>query len=587
MILVLNLRQLLNGNKLNIRFLCYVILIFNLNNYYSQYAEVLKNEKGIFYIHTLEEGNTLYGIQQWYGCDVDELLLANPGIERGLVNGTVVYVPVKRKTIQHTVQKQETLYGLSKIYFVSVDSIIQQNPEAENGLKVDQKLTIKNAVARIAIVETTNKSPQESSNQLTNSLKISFSDSIVEHTVLSQETMYTIAKRFMIPVQSILDINGFTSTKLNVGQKIKIPIKKENLSPVPTRTPIKILETNTASYWSENLPSNPRIAILLPLNLDSLTTVPKNVSNFALDYYIGLKIALDSLEKSGYNAQIKVIDYYQKGRNMNEVIAIEKLASYDLIFAPFDKKEGEILHAWSIGKPIHIVYPTSMTPSAIKNNPLALSYSTTNEQLIVGLAKKMRSLSGRVVLIKSDKPEESWMQNLFTNTYRFESKSNDNTLIEATWKNFRQFEQIGGEMYFVYLSTDKVKVQELLKMYSDIENFTVVGLKDWTEWKEVNADIKNKYKFICVSQNQFEYDDEEIKLFHRQFRNAKQADLNKTICLGYDITKNVLEYLRTKTPQFGLISNFNPVLRNATDGYENSAGIPIFFQEFKTLNFEK
>jgi LysM repeat protein len=588
MTLAQNHQQLLNGNKLKIKILFLFILLFTLNNISAQYAEVLKKEDGVFYIHTVEDGNSIYGIQRWYGCSIDDLLKANPGIERGLTNGTVVYVPVVRKTISHVVEKQETLFKLSRMYDVSVDSIIAQNPSTENGLKIDQKLSIRNAVPRIVIAETINPEPILNATNVAGNVRLTFSDSVVEHTVLPQENMYTIAKRFMIPVQRILEYNQLNSTKINAGQKLKIPLKKENLSPVPTRTPVKITPLITNSMkWGEKLPQSPKIAILLPLNLDSLSEVNKSVSNFGLDFYIGAQMALDSLEREGYSASVKIIDYYQKGKSFIDIVASEKLSSYDLIFAPFDKKEAELLHNWSLGKQIYIVYPTSVSPTVVKKNPFALTYSTTNEQLIMGMAKYCRTLPGRIVVIKNEKTDENWMQNIFSSTFRNESKNSDSPLIEATLKNYKQFEQIGGPIYYVFLSTEKEKVLPLLTSYQTSENFKVIGLKDWTEWKEVNATIKNKFTFLFAAPNQFEYDDESIKLFHKKFRNSKQADLTKTVCLGYDVTKNVLSYSWQKQIQEGVISFLSPTLRNETDGFENAAFIPVIFEQFKTRNLLK
>lgn len=587
MILVQNLRLLLNGNNLIIKILTSFILIFNLSYSSAQYVEVLKKENGIFYIHTVAEGNTIYGIQGRYGCDAEELLKANPGIERGLVNGTVVFVPVKRSTVSHTVQKQETLFGLSKLYDVSVDSIINQNPSAENGLKIDQKITIRNAVPRKSNSEITNTEPQPIVDQQ-EVTPPSFTDTIIEYTVLPQETMYTIAKRFMIPVQRILDINQLSSSKVAIGQKVKVPIKKENLLPIATRTPDKTNPSvNPFKSWGEKLPEAPTIAILLPLNLDSVPEINKNISNYGIDYYIGIQMALDSLEKYGFTAKVKVIDYIQKGKDLISILNAEKLSTYDLIFAPFDKKEAEILHSWSLGKDIHIVYATTISPYIVKNNPLALTYSTTNEQLIIGMAKYLRQTSGRVVLIKNEKSDELWMQNTFSSAFRMESQDTDFQLIEATWKNYKQFEQIGGEIYFVYLSNEKEKVITLLSQYQLSENFHLVGLKEWTEWKEVNSTVNNKFKFQYAAPNQFDYEDENIKVFHRKFRNAKQADLNKTICLGYDVTRNVLQFIQEKTTQQGIISSLCPILKKDTDGYENTATVPVIFEHFKSRNLIK
>jgi len=580
--------QQLNGNNMIIRILIIFFGIITSSKLSAQYAEVLKNEKGIFYIHTIEEGNTVFGIHNWYGCSVEDLLKSNPGIERGLVIGTVIYVPVTLRTVQHTVQKQETLFGLSKLYGVSVDSIIAQNPSTENGLKIDQKLSIRNAVPRIAIAEKSNPEPISNQTIEAENIRLTFSDSVVEHTVLPQENMYTIAKRFMIPVQRIMEYNQLSSTKINAGQKLKIPLKKENLAPVPTRTPVKIspLIANPIK-WGEKLSKSPKIAILLPLNLDSLSEVNKNVSNFGLDFYIGVKMAIDSLNHAGYSATVKIIDYNQKGRSFADLLSNENLASFDLIFAPFDKKEAELLHNWSMDRKIHIVYPTQVSHEIVKNNPLALTYSSQNESLINGLAEYCRKLPGRIVLIKNEKTEEHWMQNTFSSAYRNLSNDNDTPLIEASLKNYKQFEQLGGLIYFIYLSTEKEKVLPLLTNYQSSENFKIIGLKDWLEWKEVNATVQNKFTFMFTAPNQFDYDNEHIKHFHRKYRNSKQSDLTKTVCLGYDIFRNVFLYLQQRVPQVGIVSSFSPMQRNERDGYENSAYIPVLFEDFKTRNLLK
>jgi len=65
MTLAQNHQQLLNGNNLKINILFLFILLFTLNNISAQYAEVLKKEDGVFYIHTVEEGNSIYGIRRW------------------------------------------------------------------------------------------------------------------------------------------------------------------------------------------------------------------------------------------------------------------------------------------------------------------------------------------------------------------------------------------------------------------------------------------------------------------------------------------------------------------------------------------
>ena len=57
---------------------------------------------------------------------------------------TGVKLPATQKVavVTHTVEKGETLYGLSRIYGTSIDAIKQANPIVADGLKVGQVITI-------------------------------------------------------------------------------------------------------------------------------------------------------------------------------------------------------------------------------------------------------------------------------------------------------------------------------------------------------------------------------------------------------------------------------------------------------------
>lgn len=75
---------------------------------------------------------------------------------------------------------------------------------------------------------------QPSSNQTTNSSNVS--TSYAYHRVVSGETLGTIASRYGITVSELKQINGLTSTRIYVGQRLKV-----KATPKPTTTP------NTAS----------------------------------------------------------------------------------------------------------------------------------------------------------------------------------------------------------------------------------------------------------------------------------------------------------------------------------------------------
>jgi LysM repeat protein len=112
------------------------------------------------------------------------------------------------------------------------------------------------------------KQPAENTEIVSNPIKISFSDTIINYTVLDQETLYSISKRFMVPVEELQKLNGLKNSKIKPGDVLKIPVKKESIQKVEIRpVPQKeIRKTDSTLLYPKK--NTYKIAIMLPFNLD-------------------------------------------------------------------------------------------------------------------------------------------------------------------------------------------------------------------------------------------------------------------------------------------------------------------------------
>lgn len=109
-----------------------------------------------YYIHDVKKGETLYSLSKLYGCDLNDLSAANVGVDQGLKEGQVIRIPVaKSKTKsgnnqsaiasngrKHTVQKKETLFSIAQLYNVDINKLIAANPGSDKGIKKGQELII-------------------------------------------------------------------------------------------------------------------------------------------------------------------------------------------------------------------------------------------------------------------------------------------------------------------------------------------------------------------------------------------------------------------------------------------------------------
>ena len=105
----------------------------------------------------------------------------------------------KTQNIVHIVKSGETLSAIASKYGVSVDNIKNWNNLSSDKLSIGQKLTI---------------NPTTKSNNNSSTQKM--------HTVKSGETLSSIANKYNTTVDAIMKANNLKSTKIYVGQKLKI-----------------------------------------------------------------------------------------------------------------------------------------------------------------------------------------------------------------------------------------------------------------------------------------------------------------------------------------------------------------------------
>ncbi|NOU45875.1 MAG: LysM peptidoglycan-binding domain-containing protein [Bacteroidales bacterium] len=107
----------------------------------------------------------------------------------------------------HVVRKGENLGAIAKKYSVSVNQLKSWNNLKSTNLRIGQKLTLFNSGAPMAQIT---KSPQKRSTSPTH------------HTVKSGETLGIIADKYKCNVTDLQEWNGLRSTKLQVGQQLKV-----------------------------------------------------------------------------------------------------------------------------------------------------------------------------------------------------------------------------------------------------------------------------------------------------------------------------------------------------------------------------
>ena len=198
--------------------------------------------------YTVQAGDTLYAISRKSGVSVNQLLSLNglslnsvirPGQSLSLGNNTkqttntVVSTPVSTTSVAkangtYTVKAGDTLYGISRKFGMSLSQLISSNGISTSSIiRPGQTLRVVGGEASATVVRTSTSTARTSGGN---------------YVVQSGDTLYSIARRSGMSLNSLLTLNGLSqSSIIYPGQSLTVS-QSEGIFSTPVST-----KTNSAS----------------------------------------------------------------------------------------------------------------------------------------------------------------------------------------------------------------------------------------------------------------------------------------------------------------------------------------------------
>ncbi len=236
-------------------------------------------------------------------------------------NGEVCY--------SHIVKERQTLYSISKAYEVSVEDIYKYNPAVkESGLKVNSILIIPIAsktveakaepAAEVAAEPVTEPVAEVEENTVATD-EPEDEDIVIKrktHTVKWFEDLDTIADKYGVTVEALMEVNGLTGRKLTKRQKLIIPTEEDSaqssgneIEEGEEEETLQDATDSTALADSLLLPETTSkktvdLSLMLPLNASSA----KGVSSNNMDFYSGVLLAIYEMSQNGVSTSLDTYD---------------------------------------------------------------------------------------------------------------------------------------------------------------------------------------------------------------------------------------------------------------------------------------
>lgn len=554
-----------------------------------------------YYEHKVESGNTLWGLQQAYGVSVEEIVAQNPALKNGLKDGQIVLIPVTQASIakipteSYKVKKDETLYGLSKKFNVSVDDLIALNPELKDGLKKGQEIKVPAGNAEAENPTVANPFSEVPNPFVTDTItktdgskeqvSFSFSDSTIRHIVMAHETMYSVSKRFMVSVDELMRVNGLKSTTIKEGQILIIPIKQERVDRVEIKPVPSGYDPNGNEPIVFERKEQYTMIMLLPFSLDGGANASRQITDLATRFYMGAKIALDSLEKKGLKMTVRVLDTKNDSATVAGILKDPKTREADLIIGPFFDENFDQVAAFCKMNKIRMVVPSAISSEKLIGNRLVYQAVPSSEDLMESLAEHMlvANANDKIVLVKPEKEADLPLYESFKSSFL---KGRHNvTLIESTMATFSSEIARGVNTILVMPTNDRQTAMKFMNALNKVayktnpKNLYVYGTKEWSNFSDISNMYKNKYNFTYASPNFLDYYSEPTVKLNRKYREIYRTDLNRLAVHGYDVVNYFCStfFLPGKKPSC-VMTRFELEQISPSDGYMNS-GIFVIRQE--------
>ena len=124
------------------------------------------------------------------------------------------------------------------------------------------------------------------------------------------------------------------------------------------------------------------VSVIMPFMASTLEPTPGRKRNqIVLDFYEGMKLAADTLNKNGMGFSLRAYDTERDNAKIRNLLGTEELKNTDLIIGPFFPEESKPILDFSLANRINVFNPFVNNNDITANNPFSYLFQPANETL--------------------------------------------------------------------------------------------------------------------------------------------------------------------------------------------------------------
>lgn len=402
------------------------------------------------------------------------------------------------------------------------------------------------------------------------------------HKVKKGQTLYSIAKTYNVSLEIIYQENKEVEKGVKTGQEIKIPVHPGTAAPVnvnkqaehdkaktePVKKTAQPVETTkdtiTSKAISQPCESKPHpdvfnVALMLPLYLgeidniqDQLDHEPQPPGSYKslrfIQFYEGFLIAKDSLEKAGFSCKLYVYDVDEDSSKINKLLRKPEMEKMDLMIGLLYGNIFSIVSQFATSHDITLINPLSNKHAYIEGRSNVVLANPSVNEMSIEIARFLAEYCGdnNIILLTPTKDNEKkslalLKENLNNIALQKNVKCNSYHELAVSGITNSSLPPLlvrDKKNLLVLFSNDELVVANFIRQVKMLEpdiNIDIFGMPGWADFKSIEPHDLVTYNFHTFSSSFIDYQDNDVKVFLKKFRENYATEPEENAFQGYDI----------------------------------------------------
>jgi hypothetical protein len=304
-----------------------------------------------------------------------------------------------------------------------------------------------------------------------------------------------------------------------------------------------------------------------------------------LEFYNGVNMAIDSLNKEGHNLRVSFYDLNKKGQTMTQLTSLMETQQFSLVLGLFNNvSEQKQMAEFGLKNNVPVISVSYPNDGGIENNPFFFLINPTWQTHVKTIGSYLqRHYSGKKLLMVTKKgtAEEKITNLLKTGSDNLISDAQtlmmSGNSISDTLKYFLDSTRENIVVCGSFDETFAINLVTSLNKLSPKYNITVLGMASWGSISKLKGKNSNKLTIIYTSPNNYMTSQSRISRISSQYKNKYYSKPSDMAFKGYETMYHFSRLLLYDTVNF--INNisssyatvfseydFKPVVTKAVSG---------------------